>query len=700
MEDLNALYKVLENADAAGDDEAVAQLIPYIKEVEAAQASQSIEDQPIDVTQPQPDLTQAPKVAPQPKPEDVGFLARAKESLKEGVSSFGGIKRGYELGSAKESGDLKGAAAKMQEIKTLAEKPVTPTLSAADINRIAHEKGLLPATAEVPSYIVEQVLKSGPEMAVPLLTSLLVGTGAAMVSGPFAPIAAPVAATIAGIGTYGLQQYGHFMETQGLVNKAPEDLDPNQARLWAGITAPIGFLVDKFVGGIGSKFGQKAMMSKITQELARRKAAGEGTKMAVAKIVGRETGIGAAKGITEMPTEMLEQAAEIHQAGGDLTSEESKQQLFEAGWAGLAVGSSFGSATSAYSKYKEVKNELAEPKVTKPSEDTTTEKRPSRDVLRRQMLKDVEDEVNEINRVNAEKAAKLKSAQQKQVVSEAADLESMPPVNPMEVTDTTLTSWGLSKNSKAYKKLIGKDMSLPENRALLDEALEAHPGKINEQAVDTYKSLLDQQKVEAPDARINLGTTRISDAVLGGQKYGAPGGTQGRYGPTTDISGGITRVDQAGEGTGDVTLKTVKGPEAKVKPETLKGGERLLTIQELLNDPNPQQRRSARLRFMDQFRRENTEEVIKEGARLEREERAKFANLKKTQYPIVDQSTNLANILNTLKDKPNYLIEDLKNLDVPDAERAELNQHARDYLLAESLRNKYKKKMTVEERAA
>ena len=35
-----------------------------------------------------------------------------------------------------------------------------------------------------------------------------------------------------------------------------------------------------------------------------------------------------------------------------------------------------------------------------------------------------------------------------------------------------------------------------------------------------------------------------------------------------------------------------------------------------------------------------------------------------------------------------------------DAERQELNQHARDYLLAESLRNKYKKRMTPEEVAA
>ena len=159
----------------------------------------------------------------------------------------------------------------MKEIKSEAEQPVTPTLTAADINRIAHEKGLIPAGAQVPSFIVEQVLKSGPQFAVPLLTSLLVGTGTAMVTGPAAPIAAPVAATLAGIGAYGLQQYGNFMSTQGLVKQAPEELDPAKAREWAAYTAPLGFIVDKFVGGIGSKLGQKAMMSKVTQEIARRR---------------------------------------------------------------------------------------------------------------------------------------------------------------------------------------------------------------------------------------------------------------------------------------------------------------------------------------------------------------------------------------------------------------------------------------------
>jgi hypothetical protein len=103
--------------------------------------------------------------------------------------------------------------------------------------------------------------------------------------------------------------------------------------------------------------------------------------------------------------------------------------------------------------------------------------------------------------------------------------------------------------------LEGVDASTPEGRDLVDKTLEAYTGKLNEQAVNTFISLLDQ-KAEAPDAGIDLGTTSISDAVLGGQKYGTPGGTQGRFGPTTDISGSPVGVVEAGEEAGNAPLKS------------------------------------------------------------------------------------------------------------------------------------------------
>jgi hypothetical protein len=697
MENINALYKALEQADAAGDTNTAQSLADRIRSIspedtadepatdvdslysllENADATgdkataQKIADQIRALTPEEVPTEEAPLVTKsQPKPEDVGFLARAGESLKQGVTSFGDIKRGYELGSAKDRGDLEAAALKMKEIKSEAGQQVTPTLTAADINRIAHEKGLLPAGAQVPSYIVEQVLKSGPQFAVPLLTSLLVGTGTAMVTGPAAPIAAPVAATIAGIGAYGLQQYGNFMSTQGLVNKAPEDLDPAKAREWAAYTAPLGFLVDKFVGGIGSKLGQKAMMSKVTQEIAKRKAAGEGVTAAVTKEIGKATLKGGSRGISEMPTEMLEQAAEIHQAGGDIFTEESKEQIFEAGWAGLAVGSGIGGSSNAYSKYKEFKTELQkEQEQSELSEDKLQKQRPSRETMIDETWKDLQSKAKPIE----------------------PEVEAEPEVTTEPTTTldkTTLTSWGLNPKSNAFKALEGVDGSTDEGRDLINKTLEANKGKINESAVDDYL-----KGVES--GRLDLGTSTISDAVSGGSRYGTPGGTQGRFGPAIDISGSPIGVNQTGTEDLNAPLETIKGPEAKAKAEPTQGKERIMSLMELLNQPDLNLRYEARTRYIQKLKDDAAIEYSKYESKLR-----ELAKKVSPTLPIVKQSNNLANVLTALKDPPRYLIEDLKNPNVIDTERRELNQQARDYITLSNLYDEYKVKMTPQEKKA
>jgi hypothetical protein len=696
MENINALYKALEQADAAGDTNTAQSLADRIRSIspedtadepatdvdslysllENADATgdkataQKIADQIRALTPEEVPTEETPLVTKsQPKPEDVGFLARAGESLKQGVTSFGDIKRGYELGSAKDRGDLEAAALKMKEIKSEAGQQVTPTLTAADINRIAHEKGLLPAGAQVPSYIVEQVLKSGPQFAVPLLTSLLVGTGTAMVTGPAAPIAAPVAATIAGIGAYGLQQYGNFMSTQGLVNKAPEDLDPAKAREWAAYTAPLGFLVDKFVGGIGSKLGQKAMMSKVTQEIAKRKAAGEGVTAAVTKEIGKATLKGGARGISEMPTEMLEQAAEIHQAGGDIFTEESKEQIFEAGWAGLAVGSGIGGSSNAYSKYKEFKTELQkEQEQSELSEDTLQKQRPSRETMIDETWKDLQSKAKPIE----------PEVEEAEVTTE-----------PTTILDkTTLTSWGLNPKSNAFKALEGVDGSTDEGRDLINKTLEANKGKINESAVDDYL-----KGVES--GRLDLGTSTISDAVSRGSKYGTPGGTQGRFGPAIDISGSPIGINQTGTEDLNAPLETIKGPEAKAKAEPTQGKERIMSVMELLNQPDLNLRYEARTRYIQKLKDDAAIEYSKYESKLR-----ELAKKVSPTLPIVKQSNNLANVLTALKDPPRYLIEDLKNPNVIDTERKELNQQARDYITLSNLYDEYKVKMTPQEKKA
>ena len=125
-------------------------------------------------------------------PEDVSIGAGLMESASQGVESFEDAGLGIKLAYQKMTGDMDGANETMRLMKAgAAEDEMTqlPTLSAADIQRIAEEKGYVSAGAQVPEYIAQNILKSGPQMAVPIAVAL----GVAAVSGPFAPITAPIA---------------------------------------------------------------------------------------------------------------------------------------------------------------------------------------------------------------------------------------------------------------------------------------------------------------------------------------------------------------------------------------------------------------------------------------------------------------------------------------------------------------------------
>jgi hypothetical protein len=703
MEDLKELYRVLEQLDAEGDTDSVSQLIPYIKQVEAAQTTQPTETA-IDVTKPLPDLTKPPTlkpVIPQSKvdvmgqqftPEEYAIYSGMPIAAKPGEQAKGAFSGSFgrsiynlaadlAIAHGRSIGDPDAAEATAKRLREYGARTYTDTAKGWKEDPIAK--------------IQELAGGSAPYMIGPIAAAL--GGTAAGATG--------LAATAAPMVVSALQFIGSNLQRQMEDNKKLADTNLLSAGLTAIPQAALDQIGFRFIPGIKRLFG--AAGKDITDEAAQQLLNKSILSKAGEKIL--TTGEGMA---IEGGTETAQQLLERLQAGLSITDAAARKEYFDSFVGGAALVGAISIPSQAVqsisSRLPEKPAEEKEAEI-EAAPDTTTEKRPSRETLKRQFLKNAEAKANEINK------AKVADINLPTITQTGADadqgklfnvvggpsVEVGKPIIVGALDDTTLTSWGLGKNSKAYKKLIGKDVSLPDNRALLDEALEEHPGKINEQAVDTYKSLIEQQETEAPDGRLDLGTTRISDAVLGGQKYGTPSGIAGRYGPTTDISGGITRVDQAGKTDVNATLveetkplETIKGPEAKAKPETLKGGERLLTIQELLNDPNPQQRKAARRKFIELFKRDETNELIKEGAKLEREERAKYANLKKTQYPIVDQSTNLANILETLQDKPNYLIQDLRNPNVLEAERNELNQNARDYLLAESLRNKFKKKMT------
>jgi len=276
------------------------------------------------------------------KPEDVGILSGTGAAFKRGLESFGDVGQGYGIAGLKLFGSDEEVAKKMAEAKAEQAKTVEkPAISFADLERIYKEKGLGAALSNVPKYIAESTAESAPQMAVPLA----VGAAAGAVSGPFAPVVAPVA----GIATYGLQQFGNLMTRQGQEAKTPEDINVGKAAIASAIQAPIGYFVDRFTLGLGG-MGEKGVI-EVGKELAKRKAAGEIGTLGVASGVAKQAGKGAAQGfIAEAPTEVLEQSLERWQAGLPLADadayREYKEAFFGAGGVGLTGGAISRGATA------------------------------------------------------------------------------------------------------------------------------------------------------------------------------------------------------------------------------------------------------------------------------------------------------------------------------------------------------------------
>ena len=162
------------------------------------------------------------------KAEDVGALERLGTSLKRGLTSFGDIGAGYSVAGSSIFGTEEETAKKMADIKAEAEKEAkgTKTLTVEDIERIARDKGYLSAGAKIPSFMAEQLLQSAPQMALPLA----VGAAAS-------PFITPVGGALAGIATYGLQQFGNFMVRQAQEKKDPKELEVAKAALTAAGTS-------------------------------------------------------------------------------------------------------------------------------------------------------------------------------------------------------------------------------------------------------------------------------------------------------------------------------------------------------------------------------------------------------------------------------------------------------------------------------
>jgi len=539
--------------------------------------------------------------------------------------------------------------------------------------------------------------------------------------------------------------------TQFLGSNLQRQIDANSVDLadtnllTAGATAIPQALLDtigfKYIPGIKNIFG--AAGKKISDKTAKQ-ILNQSLLASVGKKV-LSSSVAATKGATvEGITEAAQQVFERLQAGLNITDKEARDEYLESFFGGYIAGKAIGLPGALLTKEPSAvapTTEEPEPSAAEPKTERLSKQQQIKTIL-----KDLEKEADQVNQAKVAAEAKLKSAQQKQVVSEAADLETTLPDETGVITPTTLTSWGIRKGSNAFKALEGVDASTPEGRDLVDKTLEAYTGKLNEQAVNTFTSLLDK-KAEAPDAGIDLGTTTISDAVLGGQKYGTPGGTQGRFGPTTDISGSPVGVDQTGTEDLNAPLTTTKKPVVETAKEIPgeypigaynvvgdaqniqqipQTGNLLVTKEEelasaknreyvrpadkltptsfldRLNHADTNIRYDARVELLKTIREERNIERSKQESELLKKEAEANKNLPEDQR-IEKQAKNYAAILSSLEDKATMLIKDLRNPNIID--KSEQIQQAREVISealtekqAESIAEKvFKRKPTPEE---
>lgn len=429
------------------------------------------------------------------RPEDTSFIDRAIESGKRGFTQFGGTATGYDVAASAIKGDAEAVAKKMAEAKAQqAQEALTavPTFTASDIQRIFEEKGLVSAGARVPEFIVTMILENGPQMIPPIVASIS-ATALAAPTGPFAPLIGGAA----GIITYGLQQFGNFMERQALERNAPEDIDVGKAALWSAITAPIGFFADRLTLGL-TKIGSKEAGKQVMKELAERQAGKVAAVKAGAAQAGKQAGVGI---IAEAPTEVLEQMAERYQAGLDLTSEEAKKEYFEAFWSAAAVGGGLGTASGAYTSYRNYQNAKQDAVETTDTTVKPAKEKPSRDTL-------IDEEFNKLkDKINAEKAVEEEA--------EKAIIETTPPdiqQNSTGVLDeATLTSFGVPK--KSQKKLIGLDFNNPKDVETFDTEVQ-NLTNLKENIINEYKLKLSDEAIK--DGRLDDKRNRISYEISSG----------------------------------------------------------------------------------------------------------------------------------------------------------------------------------------
>jgi hypothetical protein len=307
--------------------------------------------------------------------------------------------------------------------------------------------------------------------------------------------------------------------------------------------------------------------------------------MNVAKIYGVTT-------LKELPAELLQTAMERFGSDLPLTDRQAIEEYINTAGAVAGMTTIPGGVGAIRTSYRASKE--AEPLV-KESDTTEETKRASRDTLVNQTLSDLEEEINQ-----EKDAAELKKIAKEQITKAKAEQEvnEVEPTEPGVLDDTTLTSWGLSPRSNAFKALVGQDIKTPEGLDIMNKTLEVHTGKINEKAVDAYLK-------GVPDAGSISRAAGTSNEILGGLDDGSTRGAQGRVGSAADISGSAAGITETGEKVSNAPLEGIKkaaletAPPIQETPTTPETTEVLKTAEDLNIPASPQQKLGRQLKSID-----------------------------------------------------------------------------------------------------
>ena len=533
MADLNAVYKALEKAHAAGDKESAKTLADYIRSQAGVEEEEAAPESAVqDITQPQKDLTQAPSSAVRRYLADPALgLAKGVVGAGEAIIGLADIPTMGLAGKAADAiekgifgGTTKDLQAKLQSLKTAEEQKQEQAVAEAK-----GFKNTVGALAQNPAAFLNILTESVPSMVGGAgLARTALGVGGKKIASMVGKKAAGVVAGAAGEGAItagSIAEQTRQQQEDGL-------LTPKQALIATGS----GVLTGGF-GLLGGRVAQKlgfddfdTLMAGAASKAEKKNALTSAFKSAISEAT-----------LEELPQSIQEQIAQ--NLSSDRPWDEGVAEAAATGaLAGFAMAGGFTGVRQMNINRQidktvdDKKDEVIEPAGEE-------EKRASRDTIIKSTFNTLNTKAKDIQ------AAKQKAEQDAKAAAVEQEVNKVEPTEPGVLDETTLTSWGLNTRSNAYKALIGQDIKTPEGLDIMNKTLEAHTGKINEKAIDVYLKGL-------PDAGSVSKTTGVSDEVSGGLDDGTTGGTQGSVGSAVNISGNVAGVTQTGKTVSDATLKT------------------------------------------------------------------------------------------------------------------------------------------------